>query len=271
MKTEIEALRAEYRAGQRESEELQDRLQFVEREFNRAKELADRGVGTTQRLDEARHDVTQARGALTTKTEENRMVLAELGGRVDISVENHPKYQSVLAEYDRAVFDLERATVIAPADGFVSNVNLRLGEYVRTGTPVFSMVESQESWIEVNLKETQLTHVEVGQQATLVADAFPDVTYSARIDSISPATGAEFALLPPQNASGNWVKVVQRIPVRMLVEAEADQPRLRAGMTVTVSIDTERERTLGLVIHDWLQSVDGDSYLPAGVMTWLAS
>lgn len=270
VKTEIEAMRAEYRAGQRETEELREQVSFLEREYKRARELADRGVGTAQKLDEAQHQLSLARRTLTTKEQSNRTVLAELGGDADIPVEQHPKYQTVVAQYDRAELDQSRTTVLAPADGYVSNVNLRLGEYVRTGTPVFSMVENHEMWVEANLKETQLTHITVGQHATLVADAFPDVTYQAKVDSISPATGAEFALLPPQNASGNWVKVVQRVPTRLVVQTEPDQPRLRAGMTVSVSIDTERRRTLGKVVHDWLDGSGADAYVPDMVMNWLA-
>jgi membrane fusion protein (multidrug efflux system) len=113
--------------------------------------------------------------------------------------------------------------------------------------------------------------VKVGHEATLVADAYPDATYKARIQSISPATGAEFALLPPQNASGNWVKVVQRVPVRLMVLEDANQPRLRAGMTVTVTIDTERERSLGLIVAEWLDDSGAGSFVPAAVTAWLRS
>ena len=132
------------------------------------------------------------------------------------------------------------------------------------------MVESGDTWVEANLKETQLTHVQLGQKATIVADAFPDNTYSAVIDSISPATGAEFALLPPQNASGNWVKVVQRIPVRLRIVDEEGRKVLRAGMTVTVTIDSERERSLGLVIHDSLKGTAAEGFVPDVVLGWLA-
>jgi membrane fusion protein (multidrug efflux system) len=98
--------------------------------------------------------------------------------------------------------------------------------------------------VEANLKETQLTHVRVGQSATVEVDAYPGRTWAAKVDSIAPATGAEFALLPPQNATGNWVKVVQRVPVRLAIQPDPDAPPLRAGMTVTVGIDTERKREL---------------------------
>jgi len=110
----------------------------------------------------------------------------------------------------------------------------------------------------------------LGQKATVVADAFPDNTYNGVIESISPATGAEFALLPPQNASGNWVKVVQRIPVRLRVTGEEGRKTLRAGMTVTVTIDSERERSLGLVIHDGLRGTAVAGVIPDFILGWLA-
>ena len=142
---------------------------------------------------------------------------------------------------------------------------------MRAGTPVFAMVEDGDSWIEANLKETQLTHVVLGQDATIIADAYPDSTYSAVVQSISPATGAEFALLPPQNASGNWVKVVQRIPVRLRITDEEGRKRLRAGMTVTVSIDSERERPLKRIIYDNLLTSSAAGITPNWVFSWLSS
>lgn len=269
VKQDIGAMRVQYGAGEKQVEELQERMAYLQREHERAQQLARRGVGTTQRLDEAQTDLQMAKRQITTQVEKNRMVLAELGGRLNNPVENHPKYLKALADLDNAQLDLERTTVLAPADGIVSNVTLRLGEYVEDGTPVFSLVETAETWIEANLKETQLTHVVVGQRAQLTADAYPDITYKARIESISPATGAEFALLPPQNASGNWVKVVQRVPVRLVLEEGQDLPELRAGMTITVNIDTERERSLKQIVYGFLDDTGIVAYLPAAMTNWL--
>jgi membrane fusion protein (multidrug efflux system) len=107
---------------------------------------------------------------------------------------------------------------------------------------VFSLVQSGPRWIEANFKETQLTDMRVGQPARVVADAYPGVTWQARVSAIAPATGAEFALLPPQNATGNWVKVVQRVPVHLAIEQPDQAPELRAGMTVSVSVETGDKR-----------------------------
>jgi membrane fusion protein (multidrug efflux system) len=122
---------------------------------------------------------------------------------------------------------------------------------------MFSLIETGALWIEANYKETQLTHMTVGQTAKVVADAYPDHEWPASVEAIASATGAEFAVLPPQNATGNWVKVVQRIPVRIKVEQPSGHPQLRAGMTVTVNVDTGRPRGLPrtvqkMVDNGWL-------------------
>ncbi len=271
VKLEIQAKRMAYQAGLQAVEESREAVRFMNQEHNRAMELTKRGAGTTARQDEARHDLEMARRQLQTRQDANETILAELGGNPKRPAEQDPKYQMLMSEYGMKQLDLERATIRAPVDGIASNVKLRLGEYVKAGTPVFALVETGDTWIEANLKETQLTPVEVGQQATLVADAYPDDTYKALVESISPATGAEFALLPPQNASGNWVKVVQRIPVRLRIIQEEGRKPLRAGMTVTVTIDSERERSLRLVIHDSVQGTAFADFVPAGLMGWLAN
>lgn len=168
--------------------------------------------------------------------------LAALGGDPDLPVEKHPPFRRALVSREQAAVDLARTVVSAPATGVVSNMKLQVGEYVKEGTAVFSLIETAPMWVEANLKETELTNVKLGQAATVVVDAYPDHEWRAVVASIAPATGAEFALLPPQNATGNWVKVVQRLPVSLSIERTGDEPVLRAGMTVSVSIDTENVR-----------------------------
>ena len=270
VRLEIQSKRMAYRAGLQGVEEDRESVRYMKQEYGRATELTKRGVGTTARRDAARHDLEMAKQQLKTRKDNNQRVLAELGGNPKRPAEDDPEYQKLVADYGAAQLDLERTVIRAPTDGTASNVKLRLGEYVRAGTPVFAMVESGDTWVEANLKETQLTHVLLGQKATVVADAFPDNTYNGVIESISPATGAEFALLPPQNASGNWVKVVQRIPVRLRVTGEEGRKTLRAGMTVTVTIDSERERSLGLVIHDGLRGTAVAGVIPDFILGWLA-
>ena len=269
VKLEIRAKKMAYRAGLQAVEESREALRYMDQEHKRAIELTKRGVGTTARRDAALHDLEMARQQLKTRQDKNQMVLAELGGNPNRPANQDPKYIKLLSEHGMAQLDLDRTAIRAPADGTASNVRLRLGEYVTAAKPVFALVESGETWIEANLKETQLTHLELGQDATVVADAYSDDTYKAVVESISPATGAEFALLPPQNASGNWVKVVQRIPVRLRIVAEEGRKPLRAGMTVTVSIDSERERSLKRVIYESLYNTIVGDFVPNPILYWL--
>ena len=271
VKLQIQAKKMAYIAGLQAVEESREALRYMDQEFDRATELTKRGVGTATRKDAARHDLEMARRALKTRQDSNQMVLAELGGNPKRKAELDPKYQKLMADYGMAQLDLDRTIINAPSDGTASNVKLRLGEYVRVGTPVFAMVETGDTWIEANLKETQLTHILLGQKAAVIADAYPDDNYEAVVESISPATGAEFALLPPQNASGNWVKVVQRIPVRLRIIAEDGRQPLRAGMTVTVTIDSLRERSLRRVIHDGLHGTAIGGFIPDWITSWLAA
>jgi membrane fusion protein (multidrug efflux system) len=176
--------------------------------------------------------------------ESTNRVLAGLLGDPQLPAERHPRYLEAKAARDAAAVDLARTHVRAPTAGVVSNMKLQVGEHVEKGASVFSLIQSGPVWVEANFKETQLTFMRPGQLAHVVADAYPDIEWEASVSAIAPATGAEFAILPPQNATGNWVKVVQRIPVLLEVKQPAGQPQLRAGMTVTVTVDTRHERGL---------------------------
>lgn len=160
-------------------------------------------------------------------------------------VTQHPRYLQAQAVRDQAALELSYTRVVSPATGIVANMSLREGVYVQAGRPVFAVVATDPVWIEANFKETDLAHVQLGQLATLSVDAFSSHDLRARVTGINPGTGSEFSLLPPQNASGNWVKVVQRVPVRLEpLEVDTDQFTLRAGMSVSVEIDTGYQRPL---------------------------
>jgi membrane fusion protein (multidrug efflux system) len=226
-----------------------DDLDFSDKEFRRQQRLQRRGIVSDVQYDETLHRLEIARKKVTATEADIQHTLADLGGDAEIAVEEHPRYRRAVATRDQALLDLSRTTVRAPSNGVVGNIVLQVGEYVEEGKALFSLVSNEALWINVNLKETDLTHVRVGQQATVSADTYPDHTWVARVDSISPATGAEFSLLPPQNASGNWVKVVQRIPVRVVLDEEFPDPPLRSGMSVEVTIDTGYERPLPGVVR----------------------
>jgi membrane fusion protein (multidrug efflux system) len=131
----------------------------------------------------------------------------------------------------------------APIAGIATQVdNIQLGRFVTAGGPIFSVIDDQAPWVEANPKETDITYLRIGQKATLDVDSFPDHTFKGTVVSVSPATGAQFSILPPQNASGNWVKVVQRVPVRIAFDKGEDTRLLRSGMSVNVEIDTHHSR-----------------------------
>ena len=144
---------------------------------------------------------------------------AAIGGDPDIATDKHPSVLAALAARDNAAWNLAQTTVRAPADGVISqSTAFKAGQYVTAGTPLFSLVENGDTWVEANFKETQLTRMKVGQEAEIVLDTYPGHPFKAVVDSIGAGTGSEFSLLPAQNATGNWVKVTQRIPVRLKVE-----------------------------------------------------
>lgn len=251
---EVEGLKSDYRQYGAELKEAKERILLNQLKVERQRILASKNFGRKALLEEAEYNLAAARQHESAIRENRRKALISLQGNPDLPIEEHPMVQEKAALKNRAATDLANTNIVAPADGIVSNVSLRVGEYVKAGTPIFSLVETSNMWIQANLKETQLTYIKEGQQAEFIADSYPDFVWPSRVDTISPATGAEFALLPAQNASGNWVKVVQRVPVRFAVTQKNGQPPLRAGMTVTVSIDTKRERKLVDLWHGLVDS-----------------
>lgn len=244
VRNEIDAMRAEFRQIEAEIGEAAETVRFYEREAERQRALAKSGAGTAARLDEAEFELASSRQRIRGLREKIRKVLAELGGDPERSAELHPKFLEALAERNIAELRLGYTEVRAPANGIATQVHLEPGEWLEEGEPAFGLIEVDDTWVVANLKETELTHVREGQFVEVSVDAYPGVVWAARVTSIAPATGSEFAVLPPQNASGNWVKVVQRVPVRIDLERADGHPQLRAGMTASISIDTQQERPM---------------------------
>jgi membrane fusion protein (multidrug efflux system) len=257
VRNDIEAWRAEFGQIRAEIGEASERVAFYAHQAERQRALQGRGISTEVQLEQAEVDLMAARQRMTALQEKLRTVLAKLGGDPASAAELHPLYRQAEAERGMAALDLADTVVRAPVDGVVSRMRLQPGEWLEEGEPAFSMINPATTWIEANLKETQLEYVEVGDRVGIEVDAYPGGLWSGKVASISPATGAEFAIIPPQNATGNWVKVVQRLPVRIAVEPRAGQPPLRAGMTVTVSIDTEREPRLARLFNRAVAAVRG--------------
>ena len=247
-RTLVEVARATYRETLSELGELESRAEYWSKQAARQQELAAKGVAPATKAEEALNEAQVARERINVVRQRLTRLLTTLKGNPELPVDEHPSVRERITDRDRAALELARTTVRAPIGGVAVNVRLQPGEQVRAATPVFALVSERRPWVEANLKETTLTNVQLGQRVEVVLDIYPDVTWVGVVESISPATGAEFAILPPQNASGNWVKVVQRLPVKIRLEPHRDEPALRAGMTATVSIDTGRERHFGDVL-----------------------
>lgn len=245
----VASLKARYRARLAALAVATADVEFQRAEMVRSDRLRLNGTISEFRLLEVRRETTRAETQIAVIREEIAEALSELGGDPDMPPDNHPDVLRARAELEQATLDLAASTMRAPSDAITANHGLQVGEYVEEGDPILSLVGVDMIWVVANLKETDLTHLSVGQTARLTVDAFPDVEWEAQVSSLSPATGAEYALLPPQNASGNWVKVVQRVPVRLDIVSRKDAPALRAGMSVAVSIDTGHERPLPDVLN----------------------
>ncbi|MFM9850544.1 MAG: HlyD family secretion protein [Hyphomicrobiaceae bacterium] len=247
-RTQVAALRAQYAEAQAELREAQSKIAFYDAQYARQSQLKQRGVGFAFRFEEADSNAATARDRTAVLQQKIERILVTLSGNPELPAEQHSLVREKQAMRERAKLDLDRTTVMASVSGIAVNVKLLPGEQVRTATPLFAIVSDTRPWVEANFKETELTYVRPGQTATVVLDIYPDITWDAEVESISPATGAEFALLPPQNASGNWVKVVQRLPVRLRLLARPNEQPLRAGMTATVKVDTKRERRITQIL-----------------------
>ena len=243
-RSEVRTMIARWREAQSELAEAQGNTSYWQAQLARNEQLAKRKVVSSSKLEEVANNALEARNKVLVMQSKVQRMLTQIGGDAARPIDEHPRVREKLAARREAALNLKRTEIRAPYDGTAVNVRLQAGEYVEPDTPLFAVVLANRPWVEANFKETELTHVRPGMSATIVLDIYPNIEWQAEVGSISPATGAEFALLPPQNASGNWVKVVQRLPVRLQLKPRDGEPPLRAGMTATVSVDTKRERKL---------------------------
>jgi membrane fusion protein (multidrug efflux system) len=240
----LDAARSGYHSAEADIRSSAADLKYKEQQFKRMQELRGRGLVAQQALDDAANNLAAARA----KQDSNNAALSKaqnlLGGLPQTPDEQLAGYKLALAQLAQARLDLEHATVRAPMDGVIGKTTLQPGDFLTTGQAAMPLVATT-LWVDANYKETDLTHVAVGQSATIEVDTFPGKKWQARVASISPASGAEFSVLPAQNATGNWVKIVQRIPVRLAIEeGNHDGMILRAGMSAVVEIDTGRQNSI---------------------------
>jgi membrane fusion protein, multidrug efflux system len=253
---QVEALKATYQQKVADNKGAQETLDYAQREYDRQKKLIGSGVSSQAQFDQASNALEVARQKVDSTQHDIGSVLAQLGGNPDVKIADHPAVQRAQAVVDAKQIDLDDTVIRAPDNGIVTKVEqLQVGNYMTAATPVFSLM-SDRVWVEANFKETELTHMRVGQEATVVIDTYPDVDCRGKVLSLSPGTGLTFSLLPPENATGNWVKVVQRLPIRLSVDCGKGEAPLHAGLSVTVEVDTHHQRPW----LAWLQRAFGQLF-----------
>jgi membrane fusion protein (multidrug efflux system) len=224
--------------------ELADKnVELKQRDVERKSKLVSSQAGSQADLDTAQAAVVTAKLQAEYAVQQRDTTLTQLLGNPDLPLEQFPEYAQAKAAVDNAQRDFDHTIVRAPMPGTATQVDhIELGRFVAAGTPVLSVIDDQAPWVDANPKETDITYLRVGQKATLDVDSFPDRTFTGTVVAVSPGTGAQFSILPPQNATGNWVKVVQRVPVRIAFDKNEDTRLLRSGMSVNVEIDTGHSR-----------------------------
>lgn len=246
---DIESQKVEYQTKQIEIARAEIEMNFYQKELQRMTQLLNTNSISTVQYDQAQFAWQRSKNDLDKINQELLVAAAKLINPELPTVE-HPEYRQAQAALDQAELNLSYTIVKAPADGVVVNVSPHIGENIIMGSSLANLVDNQHLWIEANYKETDLTYVEIGQPVEITIDTYPDQTWRGSVASITPATGSEFSLLPAQNSSGNWVKVVQRITVNIEFEELSSSPLLSSGMSTEVKIETQHTRSLPWISAD---------------------
>lgn len=225
------------------AELAQKNVALKQRDVARKSQLFSTRAGSQADVDTATAGLVTAQLQAQFTKQQRDSTLSQLLGNADLPLEQFPAYAQAKAALDDAQRNLDHAVVRAPMSGTATQVdNIQLGRFLAAGSPVLSVIDDHNPWVEANPKETDITYLRVGQKVTIAIDSFPDHAFKGTVLAVSPGTGAQFSILPPQNATGNWVKVVQRVPVRIAFDKDEDTRLLRSGMSVTVDIDTGHSR-----------------------------
>jgi membrane fusion protein (multidrug efflux system) len=240
----LNALKANYRDMQSQIQQAQNDIEYYDTEFRRQQDLLVAHVASQSTFDTAHRSLFNAQQRFISLTHQLGAIAANLDDDPAGEVEKKPRYLDAVAQRDEAARQLAHTIVRAPFAGIVTNVpSIAPGKYLQASVTAFYLVAANYVWVVANPKETELTYVRTGQSASLAVDSYPDTQWSGSVESISPAAAQEFSLLPAQNTSGNWIKVVQRIPVRVRVDTnDKSLPPLRPGMSVEVDVDTGHSR-----------------------------
>jgi membrane fusion protein (multidrug efflux system) len=227
----------------------QKNVEIKQRDVERKTTLAKSQAGSATDLDNANAALVTAQLQAEYAVQQRSDVLNQLLGNPDLPIEQYPPFMLASAVLDQAKRDLDHTVLKAPIAGTATQAdNIQPGRFVMAGSPVLSVIDNQRTWVDANPKETDVTYLRAGEKAEVTVDAFPDRVFHGTVSAVSPGTGSQFAILPPQNATGNWVKVVQRVPVRIVFDAGQDVSNLRSGMSANVEIDTGRQRTIGSLL-----------------------
>ena len=245
-KTSYSNLVANIKIYDQMAELMQQTIDLKQRDVDRKQTLAKSSFGSQLDLDNSTTAMVTARAELAFVQQQRSSSLTQLLGNANLKLDDFPPYYQAQAALAQAQRDLDHTEMRAPIDGIATLVDqIQLGRFVVAGSPVFTVIDVAKPWIDSNLKESDFTHLAVGQSVEIEVDAFPDHTFKGTVGSLSPGTGAQFAILPPQNATGNFVKVVQRIPVRIYFDNNDPMvKKLKAGMSAYATIDTGHKRTL---------------------------
>jgi membrane fusion protein (multidrug efflux system) len=235
------SLRAEYMQQRAAVQAARETVAFTTRESDRQKELLGAGVASRQQASEATHALEQARQQLAVAEREADVALADLGGDPNLPVDRQPAVLEAQARVNRAKLDASYTVVVAPKDGIVTRVQqLQVGGYVNPSQTVFWLI-SGVPWVEANFKENQIGKMRVGQPAEIEIDAYSGKKFEGHVASFSPGTGSAFSALPAQNATGNWVKVVQRLPVQIAFDQPPPDMASRVGLSASVKVDIRKQ------------------------------
>src|SRR6201994_2896631 len=245
-KTNYDTLKSNIQIYGQMGDLAQQGVDLKRRDVDRKTALVKSTFGSQLDLDNSTTALVTASAQLELLKQQIATAKNQLLGNPDLPLEQFPPYAMAKAALDQAQRNLDHTVLRAPMNGIATQVDsIQLGRFVAAGTPVFSIIDTSKPWVDANPKESDFTYVAVGQKVTVDVDAFPDHVFKGTVGSLSPGTGAQFAILPPQNATGNFVKVVQRVPVRIYFDKNDKYvAKLKAGMSVNVSIDTHHERTL---------------------------
>jgi membrane fusion protein (multidrug efflux system) len=245
VRTDFTNLKSDYQIYRDLADVAQQNAELKKSDVERKKALAASRAGSQVDYETAISAQLTARLQAQLAVQRRDQSFNQLLGDPNLPIEKFPAYIQAAAALEQAQRDLDHTLLRAPIEGMATQVDsIQLGRFVTAGTPVFAVIDDSAPWVDANPKETDITNLQIGQRATVFVDTFPDTTFSGTVESVSPGTGAQFAILPPQNASGNWVKVVQRVPLRVRLDKDPMLSRLRAGMSAIVEIDTGKRPSM---------------------------